>query len=539
MSYQALYRKYRPQLFEGVLGQEHVTTTLKNQVASGRVSHAYVFSGSRGTGKTTTAKILARAVNCAHPVNGEPCGECEYCMAAANSADIIELDAASNNGVDDVRAIIDKARFTPLKLKKKVYIIDEAHMLSRPAFNALLKTLEEPPEHVLFILATTEPQSIPATILSRCQRFDFHRIGVEDIINCVRDAVTRAGARIDEEGLMVIARAAEGGMRDALSIADQCIAFCGNDVSAADIYGVLGGMDTSFLFDTADALIGGDAAAAVRSLDRVIESGRDMSVFATDMTRHFRALLIAKLCGRSEDILSCTPEMMQSYIEQASRCGETRLRNAVDVLMEAVGGMRYISLPRVRLESAFIRIAAPSKTAQLNGDGLMERIEAMEARMAYMEKNGITVRQSEESTASLVENMAQGQAEAKSSGTKVNAVEEPQVTEKHIVKATGDAKTLWNTVLDALKQKNPTIAPLGGMCGCELKDDVLYVHCPKRAFMEAFTKGENYRMAQEALSAVSNGTTLKFDAKERGGGNADAIVESAKKSFGSVLEIVE
>lgn len=357
MAYQALYRKYRPQLFADVLGQEHITTTLKNQVESGRVSHAYVFSGSRGTGKTTTAKILARAVNCAHPVNGEPCGECEYCLAAADSADIIELDAASNNGVDDVRAIIDKARFTPLKLKKKVYIIDEAHMLSRPAFNALLKTLEEPPEHVLFILATTEPQSIPATILSRCQRFDFHRIGVEDIISCVRSAVTKAGAEIDDEGLLVIARAAEGGMRDALSIADQCIAFCGNKVSARDIYGVLGGMDSSFLFTTADALINGDAALAVRSLDSVIEQGRDMGVFAADMAKHFRALLIAKLCGRSEDILSCTPDTMARYIEQASRCGETRLRSAVDALMDAVSGMRYLSLPRVRLESAFIRIA--------------------------------------------------------------------------------------------------------------------------------------------------------------------------------------
>lgn len=538
MSYQALYRKYRPQLFEGVLGQEHITTTLKNQVASGRVSHAYVFSGSRGTGKTTTAKILARAVNCAHPVNGEPCGECEYCLAAANSADIIELDAASNNGVDDVRAIIDKARFTPLKLKKKVYIIDEAHMLSRPAFNALLKTLEEPPEHVLFILATTEPQSIPATILSRCQRFDFHRIGVDDIISCVRDAVTRAGASIDEEGLMVIARAAEGGMRDALSIADQCIAFCGNNVSAADIYGVLGGMDTSFLFDTADALIGGDAAAAVRSLDRVIESGRDMSVFATDMTRHFRALLIAKLCGRSEDILSCTPEMMQSYIKQAAQCGETRLRNAVDVLMEAVGGMRYISLPRVRLESAFIRIAAPNKTAELSNDGLMERIEAMEARMAYMEKNGVNVRQNVTSTASSDENATKAQTDT-GNNSALAEKESPKAEHTQAKATSNDAKTLWNTVLDVLKQKTPTIAPLGIMCTCELKDNVLYVHCPKRAFLDAFTKPDTYNTAQEALNAAADGITLRFDAKERTGSNVDTIVESAKKSFGSVLEIVE
>ena len=213
-------------------------------------------------------------------------------------------------------------------------------MLSRPAFNALLKTLEEPPEHVLFILATTEPQSIPATILSRCQRFDFHRIGVEDIISCVRSAVNKAGAEIDDEGLLVIARAAEGGMRDALSIADQCIAFCGNKVSARDIYGVLGGMDSSFLFTTADALINGDAALAVRSLDSVIEQGRDMGVFAADMAKHFRALLIAKLCGRSEDILSCTPDTMARYIERSGCAYGRGIGNEIPFIAESAAGKR-------------------------------------------------------------------------------------------------------------------------------------------------------------------------------------------------------
>lgn len=535
MAYQALYRKYRPQLFADVLGQEHITTTLKNQVESGRVSHAYVFSGSRGTGKTTTAKILARAVNCAHPVNGEPCGECEYCLAAADSADIIELDAASNNGVDDVRAIIDKARFTPLKLKKKVYIIDEAHMLSRPAFNALLKTLEEPPEHVLFILATTEPQSIPATILSRCQRFDFHRIGVEDIISCVRSAVNKAGAEIDDEGLLVIARAAEGGMRDALSIADQCIAFCGNKVSARDIYGVLGGMDSSFLFTTADALINGDAALAVRSLDSVIEQGRDMGVFAADMAKHFRALLIAKLCGRSEDILSCTPDTMARYIEQASRCGETRLRSAVDALMDAVSGMRYLSLPRVRLESAFIRIASPDKAANTDANGLMERLEAMETKLAAIEKGGFTIAQpaaqvsvpaaEQTQTAEPRQTIAPQQAET------ARAKPQPEAKLQQ-----SNAKALWETVRRAIQIKNPTLAVLGMKCECQIEGDALFVRFPKRTIADAFMKPEMLKVAQDALSAAANGMSIRFGAAEM---KNESVAEKAKKAFGSMIEIVE
>ena len=524
MAYQALYRKYRPQLFADVLGQEHITTTLKNQVESGRVSHAYVFSGSRGTGKTTTAKILARAVNCAHPVNGEPCGECEYCLAAADSADIIELDAASNNGVDDVRAIIDKARFTPLKLKKKVYIIDEAHMLSRPAFNALLKTLEEPPEHVLFILATTEPQSIPATILSRCQRFDFHRIGVEDIISCVRSAVNKAGAEIDDEGLLVIARAAEGGMRDALSIADQCIAFCGNKVSARDIYGVLGGMDSSFLFTTADALINGDAALAVRSLDSVIEQGRDMGVFAADMAKHFRALLIAKLCGRSEDILSCTPDTMARYIEQASRCGETRLRSAVDALMDAVSGMRYLSLPRVRLESAFIRIASPDKAAEADANGLMERLEAMETKLAAIEKGGFTIAQ----PAAQVSVPAAEQTQTAEPRQTIA----PQQAETAPAKQQPNAKALCR----AIQIKNPTLAVLGMKCECQIEGDALFVRFPKRTIADAFMKPEMLKVAQDALSAASNGMSIRFGAAEM---KNESVAEKAKKAFGSMIEIVE
>ena len=232
MSHRALYRQYRPATFSEMIGQEHITTILKNQVKSGTTAHAYLFAGTRGTGKTSAARILARAVNCEAPVDGEPCGCCRSCkISAGECADIIELDAASNTGVDDMRDIIEKARFMPLELKHKVYIIDEAHALSANAFNALLKTLEEPPPHVTFILATTEPHKIPATIISRCQRMDFHRLGVSDMVKRTEEVLQRENAHIERDGLLAIARAAEGGMRDCLSLADQCLSFCGNKVS--------------------------------------------------------------------------------------------------------------------------------------------------------------------------------------------------------------------------------------------------------------------------------------------------------------------
>lgn len=389
MSYQALYRKYRPGAFSGVLGQKHITTILKNQVASGSIAHAYLFAGSRGTGKTSTARILARAVNCEAPEAGEPCGKCPSCLiSAGENADIVELDAASNSSVDDIRALIEKVRYTPLQLKKKVYIIDEVHALaaSSQAFNALLKTLEEPPEHAIFILATTEPQKVPATIISRCQRMDFHRLAIGDMVSCMKDALEKSGAAIAEEGLVAIARAAEGGMRDALSLADQCIAFCGNDVSAEDVYSVLGGMDTDFLFGMADALVDGNAAGALLLLDKVTACGRDVKVFAHDLALHMRALLLAKLCGSCCDLLDCTQDAMRRYSEQAARCGELRLLRAVELLLEMQGSLRWLSLPRVLVESTLVRIARPEEAATVTD--LAERIELLEQQVKEGVKAG-------------------------------------------------------------------------------------------------------------------------------------------------------
>ena len=379
MAYRALYRQYRPARFSEVIGQEHITTTLKNQVASDRPAHAYLFCGTRGTGKTTSARILARAVNCLAPEGGEPCGKCAACLATASegASDITEIDAASNNSVNDVRDLIENAQYAPLNLRRRVFIIDEVHMLSGPAFNALLKTLEEPPEHILFILATTEPQKLPATIISRCQRFDFHRLSVTDIKQTLVSVLSKAGASIEDGGLTLIARAAQGGMRDALSLADQCLAFCGDQVTTKNVYDVLGSMEDAFLFEISAALLGSDAPTALRMLDRIVQNGRDLSVFAADLAAHFRALLLAKTCGRCEDLLDCTEDAMTRYLEQAKPASEARLILAVDRLLSAQNDMRYLPSPRALLESALVHICRPEDTLTLtNLEARLDRLEA-------------------------------------------------------------------------------------------------------------------------------------------------------------------
>ena len=377
MAYQALYRTYRPERFGQMAGQKHITTILMNQVREKQLSHAYLFCGSRGTGKTTTARILAKAINCLHPENGEPCLQCDSCRTAAQqNADIIEIDAASNNSVENVRDLISQAQFAPLQLKYRVFIIDEVHMLSGSAFNALLKTLEEPPEHVIFILATTEPQKLPATIISRCQRFDFHRLTMPEIMGYMQHILKTDGAQVEPDGLRIIARAADGGMRDALSLLDQCLSFCGGKVTAKDVQSVLGIMDEDFLFDMAHKLLAGDARGSLFSLDEVVRQGRDMAVFAGELAGHMRALLLAKACGDCADLLSCTADRMARYEKQAAKHPNARILYAMEQLMRVQGDMRYFPSPRMLLETVLVRIAQP-----VDDDGL----EALSARLALVE----------------------------------------------------------------------------------------------------------------------------------------------------------
>lgn len=379
MAYQALYRQWRPACFADFVGQEAIIATLRHQVQQGRVAHAYLFCGSRGTGKTSTAKVMSRAINCASPQDGEPCGSCDVCerLQDENSLDVVEIDAASNNGVDEIRDLREKVKYPPQYGKYRVYIIDEVHMLSAGAFNALLKTLEEPPAHVVFILATTEPQKLPATILSRCQRYDFRRIPAHQIVGRLRDAAQRAGAKADDSALERIARAAEGGMRDALSILDMCLSFSKDMLDEALVLEVLGASDRNFLFRFSQALLEGDSAAALQAIDELMRRGREPQVFARDVTQHLRALLLAQSCGDSlPDLLEITAEDAQAYRLQAQQISRTKLLRVLDIFLAAETDMKWAGQPRIALEVSAVRASQPEEGKSL--DALLERITQLE-----------------------------------------------------------------------------------------------------------------------------------------------------------------
>ena len=386
MGYQALYRRYRPARFDDFVGQEAVIKTLRAQVMSGRIAHAYLFCGTRGTGKTSTAKVFARAVNCENPDRGEPCGACAVCRAlgAESSLDILEIDAASNNGVDEIRDLREKVKYPPQNGRYRVYIIDEVHMLSQGAFNALLKTLEEPPSYVVFILATTEPQKLPATILSRCQRFDFGRIPSEKIIARLRVALEEGGIAAEESALSRIARAAEGGMRDAWSIMDMCLGYAqegDGGLTEALVLQVLGAADRRFLFAFADMLIGSDAPGALRMIDEMMRAGREVQVFVRDVSGHLRALMLADVCGQEHaaQLLEVTEEDAKEYVAQARRTSHTRLMRMLDLFLASETDMKWAAQPRFALEAAALRACAPEESLQL--EALISRVDELERKL--------------------------------------------------------------------------------------------------------------------------------------------------------------
>ena len=387
MAYRALYREWRPKDFSHVVGQTAIIGTLRNQVISGRIAHAYLFCGSRGTGKTSTAKILAKAINCLHPENGDPCGKCENCLRADNeeTLDVIEIDAASNNGVDEMRELRDTVKYPPQYGKYKVYIIDEVHMLSTSAFNALLKTLEEPPAHIVFILATTEPQKLPETILSRCQRFDFGRIPSNEIAGRLKEAAEGSGAQATSGALMMIARAADGGMRDALGILDMCLGYC-DQVDESLVRSILGTSDISFLFEFSDALAERNAAKVFTMIDRLMRDGKDPAVFAKDVCRHIRALLIAKTSP--EDVSKIMDISMDEAAEYVRRCESvtvTRLMKILDLYMALETEMRYASTPRMALENASIKSCL--RIDDTDTQALSDRIDELEKKISLLMNN--------------------------------------------------------------------------------------------------------------------------------------------------------
>ena len=362
--YRALYRKWRPQRFEDVVAQRGIVTALRNQVASGRVGHAYLFTGVRGTGKTTCAKIFAKAVNCLHPKDGDPCGECEICKGIDNGSilDVVEMDAASNNGVDDIRDLRDETAYTPSACHYKVYIIDEVHMLSTAAFNALLKTLEEPPAHVIFILATTEIQKVPATVLSRCQRYDFTRIGPEDIAQRVEYIAGQEGLELTTDGAELISRLADGAMRDALSILDTCAGVTAK-IDADVVRRMAGVTDRSYLFRISDALEAQDGAAALAQLAALRQQSVDVKRLTEELIAHYRALMLAALPGGQSLLSGVSPEEEAQYLEKGPQLGQREAVRAIRTLGNALEHMTRGSDQRIELELALFTLSEPPQTA--------------------------------------------------------------------------------------------------------------------------------------------------------------------------------
>lgn len=382
MSYTALYRKWRPAAFADVKGQDHIVQTLKNQIGAERIGHAYLFCGTRGTGKTSIAKIFARAVNCEHPVDGSPCNECEICrgIAQGSSMNVVEIDAASNNGVENIREIREQVQYPPTEGKYRVYIIDEVHMLSTGAFNALLKTLEEPPPYVIFILATTEVNKIPITVLSRCQRYDFKRISAETLGARLKELTEAEGIEAEDRALAYVAKAADGSMRDALSLLDQCVAFHYGDCLTYDnVLEVLGAVDSSIFSGLLRAVLAKETGFCIRKLEEMVVQGRELGQFVTDFIWYLRNLLILKTAEDAENMLEMSEDNLRQLREEAKMIDEDTLMRFIRVFSDLSSQLRYTSQKRVLIETALIRLTKPQMEQNL--DSVLQRLEELEERM--------------------------------------------------------------------------------------------------------------------------------------------------------------
>ena len=376
--HKALYRSYRPQIFDDVVGQEYIIRTLKNQIENNNIGHAYLFTGTRGTGKTSTAKIFARAVNCNYGINQEPCNECDLCrgILSDNIIDVIEIDAASNNSVDDIRELRESVKYSPTKAKYKVYIIDEVHMLSQGAFNALLKTLEEPPSYIIFILATTEPHKIPATILSRCQRFDFKRVTVKDMSDRMKKICMEENIHVEDKALNLISRNSQGALRDALSILDQCISFGDNKIEYKDVVELLGTVNVDQLFDMAKCIINQDTKKSLQNLNEFVLCGKDIRNLINDLIDHFRNLMVCKVSNELDEIISLPDEILILLKEQSNSIDMNSLIRILNILSVAQDNIRSSSNPRVLAEVTIMKLAQPMFDE--SKESLIKRIENLE-----------------------------------------------------------------------------------------------------------------------------------------------------------------
>lgn len=445
MSYIALYRKWRPLVFEDVVEQEHVVNTLKNSITKDRIGHAYLFCGTRGTGKTTMAKIFARAINCLSPKGGDPCNECEICkeILSGTILDVIEIDAASNNSVDNIREIRDEVVYTPSRSRYKVYIIDEVHMLSTGAFNALLKTLEEPPSHVVFILATTEPHKLPATILSRCQRFDFRRITKESIAERLDRIAKDSGTVLSEDAARLIAGMSDGALRDAISILDQCISVGKSEINYEDVLAVTGVANEAFVSALVDAVAAKDVSGVLKLIGELVTEGKDIPNFVSDVVLYYRNILICSMTDDPSKVLDLSGERLEVVKKQSSRYERNQLISIIKELSALAASLKWAEHPRVMLEVSLLKLCEGIFNS---GDDLQKRVEMLERKL----EGAQIVSGSSSNTASQIRSEAAPELRTAPVPQSV-AIQKPVEKQREQPKQTVNGLEVWNNVLAALK----------------------------------------------------------------------------------------
>ena len=504
--YQALYRKWRPMTFDDVVSQPHITTTLRNQIESGKIAHAYLFTGSRGTGKTTCARIFAKAINCLNPNDGKPCLECEICRAADSGtlSDIIEIDAASNTGVDDIRELRDSTIYTPELCKYKVYIIDEVHMLSNQAFNALLKIMEEPPEHVKFILATTEVHKVPATIISRCQRFDFRRIRPEDIMARLMYIASEEGFVLDSDAASLIARIADGAMRDALSLLDQCVAYS-NHIDLGVVSDAAGIAGRDYLFDVLEAVADCDISLAISKTDELYSKSKDMTRLCDELLFQTRNLMLIKTVPQKTDLLACLESEAERLKSIADKMSLEDILARLDILQDCSEAMQKCVSKRTEFEMALVKLCTPRASAPAKASpsadvsALVERINQLEREVARLKKSGVAVSAKEDRP------FKEEVPEVSAPLPKAEEIPQTEVAERKVCHQ-------WEAIIERLTEVNPGCA--GALRGSKAytQGNYLLILVKNKFFLGLFKKPENAASLRDVAKEIT-GVTYSIRAK--------------------------
>lgn len=553
VSYVALYRKWRPQDFNELVGQNHVSRTLQNALGANRISHAYLLCGPRGTGKTTTAKIIAKAVNCLNPKNGEPCNECISCNAvnSGNSLDVLEIDGASNRGIDEIRDLREKVNLAPALSKYKVYIIDEVHMLTTEAFNALLKTLEEPPGYVIFIFATTEPHKVPATILSRCQRFDFRRLDPEIIVKRLEEICKKSGIDYHREGLVIIARLAQGGMRDALSLMDQCLSYGEQKLTVEQINEALGIVAVDYIAEMADLLISKNIKQLISRLNMIVNEGKDIRQFANQLLDYFRDLLIYKTCG--EELLAYTIDDKKEFFKKHNQINVAELDYAITCINKAETEMRWSNNPKLLMEMAFFKYIFKEENTMDSPTNIInditERISALENEIKKLKENQqINIQKPQATIDSINIYREQAQKEFKFKGEKSSSRGplDDNGSENASKLSLSHVKESWSKVLEMVKKnKITTHAFLVEGTPVKYGDGHLIIQFnPNHSFhKEKLEQEENKQIIEDALAYLFKERvkikciTCSNENNEKDAKESD-LVEAAIKIFGgNVIEV--